>query len=299
MDYRTSIQQCIDYIEDNIHQPPTAAELAQLAGFSLYHFYKVFHVNTGLPVMEYIRRRRLAHAAAELAGPGRVIEIALAYGFETHAGFTKAFRKTYGMTPEKYRMHATGRVPEKVDLAKLAGYQLNGGIVMRPTFVTKPAMKLAGYALKTTSTEGENSVDIPKFWDRYFDENWAHMLHEVLRPVHHAELGACIMDEEAQDYFTYLIGVEVADLNDLPEGIYGREIPAATYAVFTTPAANRADRAFTKAIQGTTEYIYNEWFPNSGYEYAPGGVDFEWYDERSHGDHDLVMDIYVPVVKKA
>ncbi len=297
MTHMECIQSTIDYIEQHLREPLHAEELAGLAGFSLYHFYKIFQSQTGLPVMEYIRRRRLAYAAADMASTRTLLDIALDYGFETHAGFTKAFRKTYGMSPEKYRMHATGYVPEKVDLAKLANYQLIGGMMMRPTFVIKPELKLAGYALETR-VNGENMTDIPAFWQRYMAENWGHTLHEVLQPVSHAEYGACIMNNDQSEHFRYVIGVEVENFNDVPEDLYQAVVPAATYAVFTTPPANRADGGFVRAIQGTTNYIFNEWFPSSGYAYAPSGVDFELYDERCYGDENLVMDIYVPVEKK-
>ncbi len=140
MDHTACIQRTLDYIEDHLKERLSAEELARQAGFSQYHFYKVFHSRTGLPIMDYIRRRRLAHAAADMAGRRNLLEIALDYGFETHAGFTKAFRKTYGLTPEQYRIHATGRVPERVDLAKLADYKMSGGMMMRPTIVSKPEL---------------------------------------------------------------------------------------------------------------------------------------------------------------
>ncbi len=297
MNHMECIQSTIDYIEQHLKEPMRAEELAGQAGFSLYHFYKVFQSQTGLPVMEYIRRRRLAYAAADMASTRTLLDIALDYGFETHAGFTKAFRKTYGLSPEQYRMHATGYVPEKVDLAKLANYQLIGGMMMRPTFVIKPEFKLAGYALETR-VNGENMTDIPSFWQRYMAENWEYTLHEVIQPVSHTEYGACIMNEEHSEHFRYVIGVEVENFDRVPDGLFTTTVPASTYAVFTTPPAHRADGGFVRAIQGTTSYIFNEWFPSSGYAYAQGGVDFEVYDQRCYGNENLVMDIYIPVEKK-
>lgn len=298
MDYTACLQRTLDHIEDHLKEPLTAEQLANLAGFSLYHFYKVFHSRTGLPVMDYVRRRRLAHAAADMAGSRTLLAIALDYGFETHAGFTKAFRKTYGLTPEQYRIHATGRVPERVDLAKLADYHMTGGMMMRPTLVTKPEIKLAGYALETTMN-GENLTDIPAFWNRYIEENRGRDLQETLAPVSPAEYGACIMLPDKPEHFLYLIGVEVADFDSVPERMQTAVLPASTYAVFTTPAADRANGAFSDAIQGMTTYVYNEWFPNSGYTFASGGVEFELYDARSDGDSNLQMDLYVPVEKQA
>ncbi|WP_172197307.1 AraC family transcriptional regulator [Saccharibacillus qingshengii] len=298
MDYTACLQRTLDHIEDHLTERLTAEELAALAGFSLYHFYKVFQSRMGLPVMDYVRRRRLAYAAADLTSGRTLLEIALDYGFETHAGFTKAFRKTYGLTPEQYRLHATGRVPERVDLAKLADYNMSGGMMMRPTILTKPEIKLVGYALET-KMNGENFIEIPAFWNTYIEEDRGRQLYEQVKPIKEAEYGACIMLPDKPEHFLYVIGVEVADFEGVPEHLHKAVIPASTYAVFTSPAADRANGAFSDAIQGMTTYVYNEWFPSSGYIYAKGGVDFELYDERSNGDKDLQMDLYVPVEKQA
>ena len=61
MDNRAIIQRSLDYIEENLQTDITAAELAQAAGFSLFHYYRLFQQATGLPVMQYILRRRLLH----------------------------------------------------------------------------------------------------------------------------------------------------------------------------------------------------------------------------------------------
>ena len=73
MDNRTIIQKSLDYIEENLQTEITAAELAAQAGFSLFHYYRLFQQATGLPVMQYIlRSKRLARTprtAKEENGP--------------------------------------------------------------------------------------------------------------------------------------------------------------------------------------------------------------------------------------
>lgn len=298
MDYRACIQQSIDYIEIHLKEDITVEELAALAGFSSYHYYKVFQVYVGMPVMKYIRKRRMAYAAIELLNGRKILDIALDYGFDTHAGFTKAFRKSYGVSPEQYRIHGTKWIPEKADLMKLAGYKIMGGIIMQPKFIVKPAFKIVGYELKTTTSDGKSNEEIPKFWDRYFRESWGKTLHEELDPVSHAEIGACLQPDMKTGNFSYVIGVEVKDFDNVPEGLFKAEINECSYAVFTTPPSDRKNNGFINTIQGTLNYIWNEWFPESGYEYAPNGVDFELYDKRSYGYEGIVMDIYMPVVKK-
>lgn len=296
MDYRACIQKSVDEIEGRLKEEITVEELAASVGFSTFHFYRIFQAYVGMPVMSYVRYRRLAHAAAEIITGKRVLDIALNWGFDTHAGFTRAFVKTFGVPPERYRLHGTGRIPAPVDLKQLCDYQLTGGIVMEPKFVTRPAFCVAGYHLRTTSVSGENSKAIPAFWQDYMKNNME-TLHSAFLPVSHSEYGICMdMDMETGE-FSYVIGLEVADPDGVPAQFHKALVPAATYAVFTTPPADQA--GFVAAIQGTWGFIYEQWFPASGYEYAPGCADFELYDERCMGETGKQIDIYLPVVKKA
>ena len=293
MNYRACIQASLDYIEEHLKDDLTAETLARIAGFSPYHYSRVFHAYVGTPVMEYIRRRRLAYALVELAQGKRIIDIALDYGFETHNGFGKAFRKTYGCSPEKYRLHASGQVPAKVDLFLFAQYQLKGAIVMEPQIVTKPAFKVAGYELKTTTRDSVNNQEVPAFWGNMTTER-LDMLHNQLPSVGKAELGMCFPIDPANGDFSYVIAVEVSDFSGIPKDLFTAEIPEAVYAIFTTPA-NDGEENIAPAIQGTWKYIHETWFPSSGYEFAEGKADFEWYPCNNKGEK---VKIYIPVVKK-
>jgi len=167
---------------------------------------------------------------------------------------------------------------------------------MEPKMVKKEAVKLAGFALKTRSKDGENTREIPKFWLDYIKDGRCKKLHEETFVKNHVEYGACFPENPENGEFIYVIGVEVKDGHIIPEGYHVCTIPDALYAVFSSPPAEKAK--FSSEIQGTWKYIYSEWFPNSGYEFHGGKVDFELYDERCMGETGNVCDIYIPVVKK-
>ena len=95
---REIIQKSLDYIEENLKCEITARELCERAGFSLFHYYRLFHTAVGMPVMQYILRRKLLNAIYEISRGEKMIDVALAYGFETHAGFYKAFVRELGCT---------------------------------------------------------------------------------------------------------------------------------------------------------------------------------------------------------
>lgn len=118
MDNRAMIQKSLDYIEDNLQTEITAAELAEAAGFSLFHYYRLFQSATGLPVMQYILRRRLLHGIYAMKQGSAKIDAALLYGFDTYAGFYKAFCREFGSTPSEFLKSCRAKRPYRIDLIK-------------------------------------------------------------------------------------------------------------------------------------------------------------------------------------
>lgn len=298
MDYIKCFQGSIDYIEKNLKEILTVEELAEHAGFSPYHYYRLFNSYVGMPVMQYIRRRRMAYAVNDLYNNKRIIDIAMDYGFDTHSGFSKAFRKEYGCSPTRYLIHANVSIPKKINLKLQKKYNLNGGVIMEPRIITKPTFKVVGYEIKTSLESKQSEREIPAFWDRFEIDGLEEILYKTIKPKEHGEYAIWFPPNMETGEFVYVLGVKTDTFENAPKDMFKAEIPEATYAVFTTPPAAYENRGFVKAIQGTWEYILNEWFPDSGYEIAPNRPDFEFYDERCHGETNVVMDIYIPIVKK-
>ena len=118
MDNRTIIQKSLDYIEENLQTEITAVELAEKAGFSLYHYYWLFQQTTGLPVMQWILRRRLLHGVYAMKQGASKIDAALAFGFDTYAGFYKAFCREFGSTPSAFLQSCWAKRPYRIDITK-------------------------------------------------------------------------------------------------------------------------------------------------------------------------------------
>lgn len=116
MDTFKTIQNSIDYIEENLKTDISAQELSDMAGFSLYHYYKLFQRTIGMPVMQYILRRKLLHAIYEISYGEQMIDVSLAYGFDTYAGFYKAFKREIGYTPSEFLKKNKVRKPYRINL---------------------------------------------------------------------------------------------------------------------------------------------------------------------------------------
>lgn len=104
MDWITSVQMGIDYIETHILEELDYSEISNAACSSCFHFQRVFSILCGFTIGEYIRYRRLSLAAKDLIeNKSRIIDIALKYRYDTPESFTKAFTRFHGLTPISVR----------------------------------------------------------------------------------------------------------------------------------------------------------------------------------------------------
>lgn len=108
MDWITGIQKAIDYVEEHLTENIDYEETARRAYSSSFHFQRIFSIICGFTLGDYIRFRRLSLAGRELAEKsGRVIDVALKYGYDTPESFTRAFTRFHGATPTQVKNGAT------------------------------------------------------------------------------------------------------------------------------------------------------------------------------------------------
>ena len=84
------------YIETHLDMEYGQDDIAEAFGYSTDHFRHLFRMYYDMPLGEYIRRRRLLKAAARIGDGEQIGNAASMYGFETAAGFAKAFKKEFG-----------------------------------------------------------------------------------------------------------------------------------------------------------------------------------------------------------
>ncbi|TGY44261.1 AraC family transcriptional regulator [Clostridium sartagoforme] len=295
MNYSDAISQCIKFIEENIKSDLTPEVIASSSGYSVFHFLRVFNINKGMTLMEYVKKRRLSLAAIDLFKGERIIDIALDYGFKTHNGFSKAFKKEFGFSPKQY-VKCMGNYFNKESKLELGGY------IMNPVIMKKTAFKVAGYGIKTNITNSNYTKDIASFWSNYDGENLESKMYKILNPPKHGEVGICVPESGESGDAVYLLGVIIDNFDNVTNDMITVEVPEATYAVFTTPpvdtSKNLDNNDFPEAIKNTWKYIFEEWFKDSEYVFDESKFDLEFYDERCHGRKDTVMEIYVPIQKR-
>lgn len=98
------IQNSIDYIENNLNEKIKLEHITDNAYISKYHYLRIFHSVVGVPIMEYIRKRRLSEAAKELKESNiKIVDIAFKYQFNSPEAFSRAFRAMFSVSPTAYR----------------------------------------------------------------------------------------------------------------------------------------------------------------------------------------------------
>ena len=114
--YKDCIQKTLDKIEASLKDEIDAKTLAQEAGYSLFHFYRIFQDSVGFPVMQYILRRKLLNAIYEIGTGRRKSDVAYEYGFDTYSGFYRSFVRETGYTPSEYLRKFKAKKPYRINL---------------------------------------------------------------------------------------------------------------------------------------------------------------------------------------
>ena len=278
MDWVRMINQAIIYMEEHLADSVTLADIAGSVNLSAFHFQRAFSLLTGVSPAEYLRKRRLSQAGAELAdGTGKVIDIALKYGYDSPESFTKAFTRFHGVSPSQVKNGSSIRFMNRYTVR----ISIDGGCIMEYKIEKWDAMDLL---VHTGIFHAETSEqEIPAFWDAYYAS-------EELRKIP-GYLGVCAQQKTGSDEFTYGIGCRASDVDGIPEGFEILHIPEHTWAVF------KCVGPMPKAIQEMWGKIYREWLPVSDYELVPD-CDIENYLPGNPASPNYVSEICFPVKKK-
>ena len=290
MDTREIIQTSAAYIDDHLKEALSVDMLASMVGFSPYYYCRLFSIYMGMPVMEYVRRRRLTYAVSEICEGKRILDAAMDYGFESHNGFTKAFRKVYGFSPDEYRRRVSPHRP----IAPNPLSQQATGLSAEPQVRVekREGFYVAGMVIRT-SPEVSSIAQQPAVWKNDWLAERENRIYAMARPREHGEYYLSFPVETG--LYRLVTCVKVDDPENVEDGLYVDWVPPGLYGVFSTPPTNEN---FAQTVVDTWRYIFEIWLPNSGYSLNPNCLDYEFYDERCHGA-PYSMDICIPLVKKS
>lgn len=295
MTFIENIQRSIDFIEDNLQNDISLSECAKAAGYSLYHYCRVFQLSTKLTVMDYIRERRLANAAIDIGETDKSIrEIAFKWGFNSHEQFVRAFNRSFAIPPTMYRKSKyfldlfQRKIFGDTDFIDITLQSMN----IEPKIVQIPSFKIAGQMISTSWEYGRHKKDIPRFLNKYYaDRLWEAIPDRVEADV---SIDYGLVADFGLDglSFNYTEGSAVSSFDNLPPDIIGKIVPEGCYAKFTSPPASKFN--FISVLQKTWSYVELKWLPDSDYKHAGTHEIITYCPERDRFSKDL----YIPIVKK-
>nr|WP_216855474.1 GyrI-like domain-containing protein [Paenibacillus alba] len=277
----------ITYIEDHLTDERLSTKVMEAAGYSPYHFHRIFLSVTRNSVSEYIRKRRLTQAAYDLFYTNqRIIDIAILYRFESQESFARAFGKMFSISPGQFRKQrdmkdTLFRAMEKLPLDEVGLQHLNKSVSLVPAIVCLNKLHLVGMSIL-----GVNSDEVGKLW-----RSFRQRLFEIERKPDTEDIFYAVIELTGRQWeVTYIACVEVAgEESVVPLGMVAKLLPVVTYAIFT-------HKGTLSRLNDTFQYIYETWLPQSG-SVRTNYPEFVRYDHRYLGpmNEDSVLDIYIPV----
>ncbi|AEI43428.1 AraC family transcriptional regulator [Paenibacillus mucilaginosus] len=289
MDSLRGMNAAIQYIEDHLTETIDFKRVGQLAQCSEYHFTRMFSFLAGVPLSEYIRRRRLTMAAFELQHSGiRIIDLAVKYGYGSPDSFTRAFQSLHGVTPTEARSQGGA-----LKAYPRMSFQLTvqGGDEMNYRLADKEAFRIVGLMKRVPIVFQGVNPDIAAMWQS-LDAGTIERLKALSNMEPSGLISASVnfsegrMEERGE--LDHYIGA--ATTKECPDGFASLEVPPLTWAVF------EAVGPFPSALQEVWGRIYAEWFPSSGYEIAVG-PELLWNEGKDTTAPNYRSEIWIPVKK--
>jgi len=275
MDWRKHMNSAISYIEENLDGDISYERIAQLAHSSRHHFQRMFSYIIGMPLSEYIRRRRLTKAAFDLQNGDKVIDVAMKYGYDSPTAFTRAFHAIHGLSPSAAQAPGTSlkAFPSiSLQLTIKGVHQIDYRIV------EKKAFRAIGIRQKINVSEGD-------FFIVNFSQAEQKLVDSIKSDISDDLLGLYIEEDDCESGFYYFC----KESNEpVPSDMFVLEIPNYTWAVFTGVRE-------AAASEDLFHRIYTEWLPTANYNLT-SNLEIEVYSKAESDEQKY--EIWLPVTKK-
>ncbi|MFF0189326.1 GyrI-like domain-containing protein [Streptomyces sp. NPDC005244] len=284
----SALNRLVGLVEEHLAEDLDVRGLARRLGTTEYHLRRMFSSLAGMPLSEYVRRRRMTVAAADVVrGEDDLLSIAVRHGYGSTEAFGRAFRAVHGAglsdvrrdggplrTQPKLRFHLT----------------VEGSIPMDTRLVDRPAFRLVGHAARVPLIHQGVNPHIQQHIAALPQE-----AHARLKALGDAEPAGLLqvsddVDPDATEgtELTYLHGVAVSRDTPVPDDLDAIEVPAGKWAVFSTAGP------FPQALQTTWAATATEWFPSNPWRLRPGPSIVALLDRAADFD-TATCELWLPV----
>ena len=257
------LNRLVDEIEQHLGDDLDVDELAGTMGTTGYHARRMFSSLAGISVSDYVRRRRMTVAAADVIGDEDLLTIAVRYGYGSTEAFGRAFLSVHGVSHGDVRRHGgplRSQPQLRFRLTVEGSTPMDARIVERPTFL------LIGHAVR-----------VPLIYEGVNPHIQRHIAslpvseHDRLKQLSGTEPSGLLQvsADVDPDYvegseLTYLHGVAVDVDADVPDDLDVINVDAGEWVVFRTSGPHPA------ALQEAYAASATEWFPSNPWRLCPG-----------------------------
>lgn len=262
----TELNRLVALVEERLAAQDVAdlrvEDLAREVGTTEHHLRRMFATLAGMPLSEYVRRRRMTVAASDLvAGDDDLLTVAVRYGYGSTEAFGRAFRSVHGTGPSDVRRDGGPLRAQPVISFRLT---VEGSTPMDTRIVEKPALRLVGHAARVPLIYQGVNPHIAEHIESLAPEQ--HQRLKELSDVEPTGILAVTDDSEPSaaegTMLTYLHGVATTDR--VPDDLDAIEVAAGSWAVF------HASGPFPQVLQETWAATATQWFPSNPWRLRPG-----------------------------
>lgn len=274
MEWLNRLGKAIDYLENNLEQEISYDEAAKIAHCSTYYFQRMFSYVAGIPLSEYIRRRRMTQAAFDLQSTdARVLDIAIKYGYNSPTAFNRAFQSIHGIAPVSAK--SQGKILNAYPPIKFI-IKITGGRAMEYKIEEKQAIRVVGARVPLVKNIEENMLQIPRFWEECCQKRLTPKIIQLIEKEPYGLLGVAVYQEPDNCYYYIAAATE----QPVPQGMFECHIPASTRVIFTK--SDLTAEELKPTVQNIFKTFMTEWLPSSGYSYAElPDIEVYQYDETT------------------
>jgi len=303
MKFHEDIKRVIAYLEDHLLDYDLD-QISRIVGVPIGLYQRVFPYICGVSISEYVKRRRLTCAGYDIIkGNKRILDVALDYGYGSHASFSKAFKDQMGMVPSKL-------YKEKMDLVAYPRfsfqetediyYVMKGRRLMAELismdYVDQEAMVLVGYQKETDFQHAG------LMWAEYFQEGYAQRVSEIKDKEHslgrdYIALGLMRNFDDEGQAFQYTIGKLYKEHVQVPEGLTPIQLPG-------TLMGHARIKGRLNDILLDAYFLLSQAIKEAGYRIS--NDNFYWCDvytyegycqPKERDEEVVVLDYYIPCCK--
>ncbi|MGW0931956.1 AraC family transcriptional regulator [Streptomyces sp. NPDC002644] len=260
----SALNKLVDLVEEHLTEDLDVTAVARELGTTEYHLRRMFSSLAGMPLSEYVRRRRMTVAAADVIRGGEdLLGIAVRHGYGSAEAFGRAFRAVHGAGPGEVRRDGG---PLRTQPHLRFRLTVEGSTPMDTRLTDRPAFRLIGHAARVPLIhQGVNPHIQRHIASLPVEEHGRLKALGATEPEGLLQVTADVAPDAAEgSELTYLHGVAVPEDASVPGDLDVIDVPAGTWAVF------RSSGPHPQALQTTWAATATEWFPSNPWRLRPG-----------------------------